>query len=134
MAKSNENQRPNIVLGKISDKNNRPLSNLIVQVYDRDMRGETLLSETITDRDGNYQTTWLREQLGEREKKSADLLIKVFSKGNKDPLFVSDIDNVRFNAHQKENINITINNVIEKNKIELLNLKALYNLSESVAT
>ncbi len=134
MAKSNENQRPNIVLGKISDKNNRPLSNLIVQVYDRDMRGETLLSETITDRDGNYQTTWLREQLGEREKKSADLLIKVFSKGNKDPLFVSDIDNVRFNAHQKENINITINNVIEKNKIEYDDiLKQVTILAEKVA-
>ena len=49
MAKSIENQRPNIVLGQVSDKNNRPLPNLIVQVYNLDLRSEKLLAETITE-------------------------------------------------------------------------------------
>lgn len=41
-----ENKKPNLVLGRVVDNINRPLANLIVQVFDRDMRGEELLGES----------------------------------------------------------------------------------------
>ena len=134
MAKSTDNKRPYIVLGKVTDLNARPLSNLIVQVYDKDLRNETLLSETSTNRDGKYHTTWNFDQIGEREKKTADLLIKVLTPDKKEILFVSDIDSVRFNAQQKENINIVIekesgSDIIEYDDV----LKQVTVLAERVA-
>ena len=38
MATTIKNQNPNTVLGKVSDKNGRPLANLKVEIYDVDMR------------------------------------------------------------------------------------------------
>lgn len=45
----NQNEKTNIVLGRITDRQKRPLANLVVQVYDRDMRSEVLLAETVTN-------------------------------------------------------------------------------------
>jgi hypothetical protein len=118
MAKQTENQKPNLVLGRVVDKLNRPLANLIVQAYDRDMRGEELLGESITDREGKYEITWLHSQLSGRGKKTADLAIKVFTRGKKTLLFESDIDAVRFNASPREEINITIETVIKPELVE----------------
>ena len=55
MAKQVENQKPNLVLGRVVDKLNRPLANLIIQAFDRDMRSEELLGESITDKKGKYE-------------------------------------------------------------------------------
>lgn len=59
MAKQTKNEKPNIVLGRVVDKLNRPLPNLIVQAIDRDMRSEELLGESVTGREGKYEITWL---------------------------------------------------------------------------
>jgi len=42
MAKQIEIKKENLVLGRVVDRLNRPLANLIVQAYDRDMRSEEL--------------------------------------------------------------------------------------------
>ncbi|HLE86871.1 MAG TPA: hypothetical protein VI727_04355 [Candidatus Brocadiaceae bacterium] len=45
MAKQIEIKKENLVLGRVVDRLNRPLANLIVQAYDRDMRSEELLGK-----------------------------------------------------------------------------------------
>jgi hypothetical protein len=118
MAKQIENQKPNLVLGRIVDRLNRPLVNLIVQAFDRDMRNEELLGESITDREGKYEITWLHSQLSGRGKKEADIAIKVFTRGKKTLLYASDTDAVRFNASPWEEINITITTAIQPEVVE----------------
>ena len=77
MARQIENPKPNFVLGRVTDKQNSPLANLIVNAYDRNMRSEDLLAGTVTDKDGKYEITSLQSQLN--GKKEADILIKVFT-------------------------------------------------------
>ena len=52
MANQIENQKQNLVLGRVVGRLNRPLANLVVQAFDRDMRSEELLGKSITDREG----------------------------------------------------------------------------------
>ena len=118
MVKQIENQKPNLVLGRVSDKLNRPLANLIVQAFDRDMRGEELLGESITDRDGKYEIAWSHSQLSGRGKKEADIVIKVFTREKKTLLYAFNIDAVRFNASEREEINITIEQAIKPEVVE----------------
>jgi 5-hydroxyisourate hydrolase-like protein (transthyretin family) len=80
MATATETRAENIVLGTVTDKLGRPLSNLVVHVYDRDMRSEQLLGECVTDRDGRYRIAWSHGQLSGRGKGSADIAIKVVTR------------------------------------------------------
>jgi len=118
MANQIKKQTPNLILGRVVDKLNRPLANLTVQAYDRDMRSEELLGECITDREGRYEITWLHSQLSGRGKKEADIAIKVFTREKKTLLFASDVDSVRFNASPREEINITIEMAIKPEVVE----------------
>jgi len=118
MAKQTENQKPNLVLGRVADKLNRPLSNLIVQAFDRDMRGEELLGESTTDIDGKYDIAWSHSQLSGRGKKEADIVIKVFTREKKSLLYESDMDAVRFNASPREEINVSITTAIKPEVVE----------------
>ncbi len=118
MAKLNKNNKPNTVLGQITDLKNQPLANLIVKVYDMDMRSEELLAETVTDRMGKYKIIWLHSQLEERERKSADILVKVFTREKETELYKSSIEEVRFNASNREEINIVIKNEIKPEFVE----------------
>lgn len=111
-------EKENLVLGRVTDQLNRPLPNLIVKAYDRDMRSEELLCESITDREGKYEITWLHSQLSGRGKKEADIVIKVFTWEKKTLLYASDIEEVRFNASPREEINITINKAIQSEVVE----------------
>ena len=44
-----------LVLGRITDKLDRPQANLLVQAFDRGMRTEELLGEYLTDKNGEYK-------------------------------------------------------------------------------
>ena len=55
MAIRSESSRDNLVLGTVTEKLGRPLSNLVVQAYDRGLRSEKLLGECVTGRDGKYE-------------------------------------------------------------------------------
>jgi len=118
MAKQIENRKPNLVLGRVVDRLNRPLANLIVQAFDRDMRSEELLGESITDREGKYEITWSHSQLSGRGKKEADIAIKVLTRKKRTLLFASDVDAVRFNASPREEINITIETAVKPEVVE----------------
>ncbi|MGB8193384.1 MAG: carboxypeptidase-like regulatory domain-containing protein, partial [Chitinophagaceae bacterium] len=110
--------KPNVVLGRVTNTSDQPLPNLLVQIYDRDMRTEVMLAETTTSKDGKYETTWLHSQLVGRNRKDADISIKVLTKEKKTLLFTSDIHSVRFNASPREEINITIQAEIKPEVIE----------------
>src|SRR4030042_4798976 len=118
MAEQIKNQKTNLVLGLVADKLNRPLANLVVRAFDRDMRSEELLGESITNRDGKYEIAWSHSQLSGRGKKKADIVIKVFTRGKKTLLYASDIEAVRFNASPREEINITITAEIKPEVVE----------------
>ena len=112
------NKKANIVFGKVTDRQNRPLRNLVVQVFDRDMRSEVLLAETVTDKEGKYEINWQHSQLTGRNRKQADISIKVSTAIKKTLLFASDMDSIRFNASPREEINITITTTIQPEVIE----------------
>ncbi len=113
-----ENQEPNLVLGRVADKLNRPLAGLVVRAYDKDMRTAELLGESVTDKEGKYEITWLHSQLSGRGRKEADLVMKVFTREKQTQLFISNIDEVRFNASPREEINITIAQAIKPEVVE----------------
>ncbi|HLP37239.1 neuraminidase-like domain-containing protein [Lacibacter sp.] len=106
------------VLGKVTDPNGHPLPNLKVAIYDVDMREWNLLSEDVTSKEGKYEFTWTHDQLSGRGKKTADIAVKVFTKEKNIELFSSSINEVRFNASDREEINITIREAIPKEGIE----------------
>ncbi len=118
MANQIKNQRSRLVVGRVADKLSRPLANLIVRAYDRDMRHEELLGESITDKFGKYEIAWSHSQLNGRGRKEADIAIKVLTGAKKNLLFASDMDSVRFNASEREEINITIETPIDPEIVE----------------
>jgi hypothetical protein len=118
MATAIISQKLNIVLGKITDANGRHLSNLKVAIFDVDMREWHTLADTFTNREGKYELHWKHEQLSGRGKKTADIAIKVYTKERNSELFKSSINEVRFNASDREEINITIRQELPREVIE----------------
>jgi 5-hydroxyisourate hydrolase-like protein (transthyretin family) len=118
MATAIKNQNPNTVLGKVTDGNGRPLASLKVEIYDVDMREWQPLADTFTNREGKYELQWTHEQLSGKGKKEADIAIKVFTKEKNSELYKSSLDEVRFNASAREEINITIRQALPKEVVE----------------
>lgn len=69
MATTTNNQKINLVVGKVTDGNSLPLPNIKVEIYDIDMRDWQLLADTYTNRDGAYELSWTYDQLSGKEKK-----------------------------------------------------------------
>lgn len=134
MATAIKNSNPNTVLGKVTDSNGRPLANLKVEIYDVDMRQWQSLAETSTNKDGKYELKWTHDQLSGRGKKEADIAVKVFTKEKNTELFKSSIDEVRFNASEREEINIIIRQNLPKEVVEFdFQVKEISFLANKVA-
>jgi 5-hydroxyisourate hydrolase-like protein (transthyretin family) len=108
----------NTVLGKITDVNGRPLANLKVAIYDVDMREWQVLADTFTNKEGKYELTWTHEQLSGRGRKTADIAIKVFTKEQETELYRSSMNEVRFNASDREEINIMVRQTLPQEVVE----------------
>lgn len=118
MATQTKTQKPNLVLGRVVDKLNRPLANLVVQAFSRVMRAEKLLGESVTDKNGKYEIPWLPSRLGGRGKKEADIGVRVITRKKKTLLYASGMDEVRYKASPREEINITIETAIRPEVVE----------------
>ena len=118
MATSQKPQTPKTVLGKVTDSNGRPLANVKVEIYDVDMREWQPLSDTFTDRQGKYELQWTHDQLSGKGLKEADIAIKVFTKEKNTELFKLSMDEVRFNASEREEINITVKQALPAEVVE----------------
>lgn len=123
----------NIVRGVVADVNKRPLAGLKVQLHDVDMRNWQQLAETVTAADGSYEMVWTPDQLSGPDVKSADIAIKVLTPTAGTELYKSSMDEVRFNAREREEINITIVQTLPKEIVEFDSLlKEVQYLAEKV--
>jgi len=59
-------EKTNIVRGTVRDHEARPLSGLSVEIYDKDMRKETLLGENLSGQEGKYEVSYADKQLRQR--------------------------------------------------------------------
>lgn len=115
---STTSQKPNIVYGTVLGPKNKPLSNLVVRVYDKNMRTYEFLGEATTDNKGYYKVTWFHGQLKGKNRKGADLAIKIFSTEKKAELYRLPMDEVRFNASPMEEINVAFAHGMARETIE----------------
>ena len=123
----------NLVTGRITDKQNRPIPDLLVEIYDRSLRSEQKLGSAITDRNGEYEVPWNLDQLKEKGKKSADLIVKVLSRAYETLLYQSGIDQVRYKAIKREEVHIKIDRDREPDMIEFDYLhRSISQLAENV--
>lgn len=116
--KINNPSPPSLIFGRITDAQNRPMPNLLVYAYDRDMRSEELLGEAITDREGKYEIQWDGSLPDTRGKRTADLVLRVLTRERQTLLYASDMDSIRFNAGPREEINVMIGQAIPSEVVE----------------
>jgi len=97
---------PFIVKGQIRYADgSRLIGSLLVRAFDKDLRHEQWLGEQYTNAEGYYKITYTRAQFHRAEKKSANLIIRVFNKYEKEPLIASGIT---FHAKPLKTINLTL--------------------------
>ena len=77
MPEFNENEFT--VEGIIYDEFNVPLPNVKIQLFDKDLRTEQLLGETVTKEKGQYIVKYTSAKFSRAEKVSADIILKVFA-------------------------------------------------------
>jgi len=100
-----------IVQGTVKDGNARALAGLLVKAYDRDLRSESVLGESLTDAKGSYQIKYTPESFLSKEKKTVDLFLRVFAPGGT-LVFETGFDRIIFNASDHETIDISISTLI----------------------
>lgn len=134
MAAPIKNHNQNTVFGTVTDANGRPLTNLKVVIYDVDMREWQALAEMHTNSYGKYELKWSHEQLSGRGRKTADIAVKVFTKEKNTELYKSAWEEVRFNASEREEINIILRKSMPTEVIEFdFLLKEMTFLAKKIA-
>src|SRR5262249_4819689 len=105
MATQNLSHR--VVQGVVTDGNDHPLTDLVVRAFDRDMRSESLLGESVTDAQGRYRIEYVAASFAGTEKKTADLFMRVFGPGGVQ-VYETGFDQIVFNASEFETIDIAV--------------------------
>ncbi|SOD41646.1 carboxypeptidase-like regulatory domain-containing protein [Nitrosovibrio sp. Nv4] len=94
-----------IVRGIIRYADGTPLPDVVVRAFDRDMRAEALLGNTVADAEGFYEITYSVGQF-QAKKAQADLVMRVFRQGEEEEeIAVSDIV---FDASLQQAIDVEI--------------------------
>lgn len=93
-----------IVFGQVLLSNQQPAKACIVRAFDREMRSEQFLGETVTDRQGSYRIQYTSDQFRRAEKEAADLVIRVYNKIDK---ILSESD-IYFNIPNETRIDILL--------------------------
>jgi len=71
-----------IVRGQVRQADGSLFVGAEVLAFDKDLRREESLGHATTDREGRYQISYTAEQFRRSEKKSADLIVRVFANGD----------------------------------------------------
>jgi hypothetical protein len=79
-----------------------------VRAFDKDLRSEQLLGQAITDAGGNYDIAYSTRQFNRAEKKSADLIVRVFAPAGAQLAASS----VVFNAGPVEIVNVLLGGAV----------------------
>ncbi|PTS94649.1 hypothetical protein DBR11_22760 [Pedobacter sp. HMWF019] len=115
---TNQHQKPNFVLGRITDFTGKPIENLVVEIYDQNLRSGVLLAETSTNKNGQYKTSWQQSQLSGPNLRTADLALKVYTPKKRVLVYASPLNKVRFNASPSEVIDVALQEPIQDHLIE----------------
>ena len=75
-----------------------------IRAFDRDLRSEQFLGESLTDRRGSYRITYTKEQFKRAEKGTADLVVRVYNSIGK---LLSE-SAIHFNAPPEARINLLL--------------------------
>jgi len=124
----------NIVFGKVTDTNDKPLANVKVAIFGVGMREWQWLAETFTNREGKYECAWPGPQSNVNVQEEIGIAVKVWTKSLKTEIFRSSVDEVRFKASDREEINVKIRQPLPKEEIEFDFLfKEVRRLAQQVA-
>lgn len=96
-----------IVRGTISDEQQRPLTNVLVRAFDKDLPSlerDQFLAAAVTNTDGAYEITFDEEQFRAHEHHRADLYIEVLGTDN----LLLGRSTTRFNPDPIENIDMVV--------------------------
>jgi len=103
-----------IVFGKVTDSSGRAVANVKVAIFYAGMREWLALAETFTDRDGKYEVSFSQDAAAE----GTGIAVKVSTAKTNTEIFRSSIDEVRFNASEREEINVKIIQPLPKEDVE----------------
>lgn len=95
------------VSGKVRFADGRAHVGGKVRAFDRDLRSEKLLGETVTDNKGFYQLKYTEKSFIKREQGSADLLVRAFDKNGKKVVATSELI---FNVEKQATVNLVVDN------------------------
>ena len=71
------------VYGIVRNQYQKPLSEVIVKVYDKDIRSEQFLGEARTNEVGFYHVEYTQNQFATTDKTAADIIVRVYDKNDK---------------------------------------------------
>ncbi len=93
-----------VVRGTVKNETGAPQRGLRVYAVDVDLRREEVLGEATTDSNGHYEITYTPQQFARAEKKTADLLVRVYDEQGE----VLAHTDIRYNAGQTEEIDLVL--------------------------
>ena len=93
-----------IVKGKVTQPKERLVAGVNVKAFDKDIRSEEFLGEALTDGKGRYKIRYTAHQFRRAEKKSADLIVRIYSK---EEVLLTESD-VIYNAKPSETVNLLV--------------------------
>jgi hypothetical protein len=93
-----------IVQGQVHRMDGSPVVDMVVRAFDNDLRDAELLGETTTDSGGRYHLAYTAKQFLRDEKKSADLVMRVFT-----PLGIQVAESeILFNAPPEARLDLVV--------------------------
>lgn len=96
-----------IVRGQVRQSDGTAIAGNTVRAFDKDLpslRSEEELGKATTDKEGRYEITYTAEQFRRAEKKTADLIVRVF---NEEPLPIASSP-IIFNAGPEEIVDLVV--------------------------
>ena len=95
-----------VVWGRVTDEKDRGIGGLVVSVYDKDMTFDDRLGTTLTDEEGFFRTSYLKEDFQDLIAKNPDIHVKVLDK--KEKTLYSSEEVVKYEAGRADVFNIII--------------------------
>ena len=70
-----------VVRGRLTRADGQPVARITIRAFDKELRSEKLLGETVTSDAGAYAITYTSNQLSRPDKTRADLIVRAFDDG-----------------------------------------------------
>ena len=73
-------EKPFVVRGHVTYKGGQLIPDVIVRAFNKSLRGEDILGEATTDREGHYDIAYSPKQFRDKTRPYADVIVRVFEK------------------------------------------------------